>query len=67
MAKAFLVSHPWLMPDYWQVPTVSMGLSPSQTDLRERYLSHLAVRAHPRRRFAVWGLMRRFEMTERAM
>ena len=20
--------HPWLMPDYWQVPTVSMGLGP---------------------------------------
>jgi pyruvate dehydrogenase E1 component len=22
--------HPWLMPDYWQVPTVSMGLGPLQ-------------------------------------
>jgi pyruvate dehydrogenase E1 component len=22
--------HPWLMPDYWQVPTVSMGLGPIQ-------------------------------------
>ena len=20
--------HPWLMPDYWQTPTVSMGLGP---------------------------------------
>ena len=20
--------HPWLMPDYWQFPTVSMGLGP---------------------------------------
>src|SRR6202035_3621024 len=20
--------HPWLMPDYWQMPTVSMGLGP---------------------------------------
>ena len=22
--------HPWLMPDYWQFPTVSMGLGPIQ-------------------------------------
>ena len=22
--------HPWLMPDYWQFPTVSMGLGPMQ-------------------------------------
>lgn len=20
--------HPWLMPDFWQFPTVSMGLGP---------------------------------------
>ncbi len=25
--------HPWLMPDYWQVPTVSMGLGPAAGDL----------------------------------
>ena len=23
--------HPWLMPDYWQFPTVSMGLGPIQS------------------------------------
>ena len=25
--------HPWLMPDFWQFPTVSMGLSPICVDL----------------------------------
>jgi pyruvate dehydrogenase E1 component len=25
--------HPWLMPDYWQFPTVSMGLGPFASDL----------------------------------
>jgi pyruvate dehydrogenase E1 component len=25
--------HPWLMPDFWQFPTVSMGLGPDPGDL----------------------------------
>jgi pyruvate dehydrogenase E1 component len=25
--------HPWLMPDFWQFPTVSMGLGPLAGDL----------------------------------
>ncbi len=25
--------HPWLMPDFWEFPTVSMGLGPHQLDL----------------------------------
>ena len=25
--------HPWLMPDFWQFPTVSMGLGPDDGDL----------------------------------
>lgn len=29
--------HPWLMPDYWQFPTVSMGLGP----LQAIYQAHL--------------------------
>ena len=29
--------HPWLMPDYWQFPTVSMGLGP----LRAIYQAHV--------------------------
>jgi pyruvate dehydrogenase E1 component len=27
--------HPWLMPNFWQFPTVSMGLGPL-TDLRHQ-------------------------------
>ena len=25
--------HPWLMPDFWRFPTVSMGIGPAQCDL----------------------------------
>ncbi len=35
--------HPWLMPDYWQFPTVSMGLGPIQAIYQAhvmRYLEH---------------------------
>jgi pyruvate dehydrogenase E1 component len=35
--------HPWLMPDYWQVPTVSMGLGPLQAIYQAhvwKYLEH---------------------------
>ncbi|MEZ5549252.1 MAG: pyruvate dehydrogenase (acetyl-transferring), homodimeric type [Pseudomonadales bacterium] len=35
--------HPWLMPDYWQFPTVSMGLGPIQAIYQAhvmKYLSH---------------------------
>ncbi|MDE2257179.1 MAG: pyruvate dehydrogenase (acetyl-transferring), homodimeric type [Xanthomonadaceae bacterium] len=35
--------HPWLMPDYWQVPTVSMGLGPIQAIYQAhvwKYLEH---------------------------
>ena len=28
MARSVLHPHPWLMPDFWQFPTVSMGLGP---------------------------------------
>ena len=27
-AAAFRPTHPWLMPDFWQFPNVSMGLGP---------------------------------------
>ena len=36
--------HPWLMPDYWQFPTVSMGLGP----LQAIYLSHVMKYQHLR-------------------
>ena len=33
--------HPWLMPDYWQFPTVSMGLGPIQAIYQAHYMNYL--------------------------
>ena len=33
--------HPWLMPDYWQFPTVSMGLGPMMAIYQARFLKYL--------------------------
>ncbi|MEE9142963.1 MAG: pyruvate dehydrogenase (acetyl-transferring), homodimeric type, partial [Gammaproteobacteria bacterium] len=38
--------HPWLMPDFWQFPTVSMGLGPMMAIYQarfQRYLEHRGV------------------------
>src|SRR5690606_15476444 len=32
--------HPWLMPDYWQFPTVSMGLGPITSIYQARFLKY---------------------------
>jgi pyruvate dehydrogenase E1 component len=36
--------HPWLMPDFWQFPTVSMGLGPIQGIYQARFLKYLNAR-----------------------
>src|SRR3954452_1595691 len=36
--------HPWLMPDYWQFPTVSMGLGPIMAIYQARFLKYLQGR-----------------------
>ncbi len=36
--------HPWLMPDYWQFPTVSMGLGPLQAIYQARFMRYLEHR-----------------------
>ncbi|MSQ52250.1 MAG: pyruvate dehydrogenase (acetyl-transferring), homodimeric type [Betaproteobacteria bacterium] len=36
--------HPWLMPDFWQFPTVSMGLGPLQAIYQARFLKYLHAR-----------------------
>ena len=33
--------HPWLMPDFWQFPTVSMGLGPIMAIYQARYMKYL--------------------------
>ncbi|HZW19483.1 MAG TPA: pyruvate dehydrogenase (acetyl-transferring), homodimeric type [Luteimonas sp.] len=36
--------HPWLMPDYWQTPTVSMGLGPIAAIYQARNFKYLESR-----------------------
>ena len=36
--------HPWLMPDFWQFPTVSMGLGPIMAIYQARFLRYLEGR-----------------------
>jgi len=36
--------HPWLMPDYWQFPTVSMGLGPIQAIYQAHVMKYLDKR-----------------------
>lgn len=36
--------HPWLMPDFWQFPTVSMGLGPIQAIYQARFMKYLQDR-----------------------
>ncbi len=36
--------HPWLMPDFWQFPTVSMGLGPITAIYQARFMKYLQDR-----------------------
>ncbi|HEY7726219.1 MAG TPA: pyruvate dehydrogenase (acetyl-transferring), homodimeric type, partial [Anaeromyxobacteraceae bacterium] len=36
--------HPWLMPDFWQFPTVSMGLGPLMAIYQARFMRYLRDR-----------------------
>ncbi len=36
--------HPWLMPDYWQFPTVSMGLGPILAIYQARFMKYMEHR-----------------------
>ena len=36
--------HPWLMPDFWQFPTVSMGLGPMMAIYQARYCRYMQHR-----------------------
>jgi pyruvate dehydrogenase E1 component len=57
--------HPWLMPDFWQFPTVSMGLSPMMAIYQARFMRYL----HDRKLLntegrKVWAFMGDGEMDE---
>ncbi len=36
--------HPWIMPDFWQFPTVSMGLGPLQAIYQARFMKYIEDR-----------------------
>ncbi len=36
--------HPWLMPDFWQFPTVSMGLGPIMAIYQARFMRYMQSR-----------------------
>ena len=36
--------HPWLMPDFWRFPTVSMGLGPIQAIYQARFMRYMESR-----------------------
>jgi pyruvate dehydrogenase E1 component len=57
--------HPWLMPDFWQFPTVSMGLGPIQAIYQARFLHYLQDRdMAPTLERKVWAFMGDGEMDE---
>jgi pyruvate dehydrogenase E1 component len=57
--------HPWLMPEFWQFPTVSMGLGPLMAIYQARFLKYLHGRglADTAAR-KVWAFMGDGEMDE---
>ena len=57
--------HPWLMPDFWQFPTVSMGLGPLMAIYQARFMKYLGARdVIPASDRKVWAFMGDGEMDE---
>ena len=57
--------HPWLMPDFWQFPTVSMGLGPMMAIYQARFMRYMENRemVAPSDR-KVWAFLGDGEMDE---
>ena len=57
--------HPWLMPNFWQFPTGSMGLGPLSAIYHARFMRYLEHRnLADTRSQRVWGLFGDGEMDE---
>ncbi len=57
--------HPWLMPDFWQFPTVSMGLGPLMAIYQARFMRYLQHRGMiPASDRKIWAFMGDGEMDE---
>ena len=50
--------HPWLMPDFWEFPTVSMGLGPITAIYQARFMRYLEDRGlKPKSQAKVWAFI----------
>ncbi|BDB26319.1 pyruvate dehydrogenase E1 component [Cupriavidus sp. TA19] len=57
--------HPWLMPDFWQFPTGSMGIGPINSIYQARFMRYLQNRGlQPVSSRKVWGFFGDGEMDE---
>jgi len=57
--------HPWLMPDFWQFPTVSMGIGPINAIYQARFMRYLENRnILPKTPRKVWAFCGDGEMDE---
>ncbi|WP_340052235.1 pyruvate dehydrogenase (acetyl-transferring), homodimeric type [Pseudomonas proteolytica] len=57
--------HPRLMPDFWQFPTVSMGLGPITAAYQARFMRYLDLRAlKPQEGRKVWAFLGDGEMDQ---
>jgi pyruvate dehydrogenase E1 component len=57
--------HPWLMPDFWQFPTGSMGLGPITAIYQARFMRYLQDRGlHRTEERKVWAFVGDGEMDE---
>ncbi|HEY2735287.1 MAG TPA: pyruvate dehydrogenase (acetyl-transferring), homodimeric type, partial [Polyangiales bacterium] len=57
--------HPWLMPTFWQFPTVSMGLGPMMAIYQARFMRYLQNRGLiPANQARVWAYLGDGEMDE---
>ncbi len=57
--------HPWLMPDFWQFPTVSMGLTSIMSIYQARFMKYLHDRKlRSTRERQIWSFLGDGEMDE---
>lgn len=57
--------HPWLMPNFWQFPTVSMGLGPLQAIYQARFMKYMDARGLSKMNTRkVWAFLGDGEMDE---
>lgn len=56
--------HPWLMPDFWEFPTVSMGLGPLMAIYQARFNRYIENRGLKKSTGRVWAFLGDGEMDE---